>query len=355
MASPTIGLDIGSAGIRAAEVHVGKGGPVLRRFGQVGLPAGAVRDGEVVDPAAVAVALKDLWGQAGLKGKKVAVGVAHGKGKVVVRRAELAWMTPKELRAGLAYQVADVLPMPVDQAVVDYHQLEEFTDAEGRRMLRVVLVAVARDLVGSLVDAVQQAGLSPTSVDLAPFALLRALAEPDHLGLTDTGEVLVDVGADVTNLVVHSGGVPGFVRIVDKGGAAFTEAVAERLGVAVDEAERLKTQHGVPQPPVGLEAHPAARALDHVVGSFVDEVRGTVDFYAAQPHAVPLRRLVLCGGGSLLQGLAQRLATATNLQVEYGSPLARMEVGDTGLSPEQLQYVAPMTGIGVGLALGAAA
>ena len=56
-----MGLDIGTSGVRAAELSFGKGGVTLDRFGQVALPPGAVRDGEVVDPDAVATAIKQLW------------------------------------------------------------------------------------------------------------------------------------------------------------------------------------------------------------------------------------------------------------------------------------------------------
>ena len=56
-----IGLDIGTSGVRAAELSFGKGGITLEKFGQVAVPEGAVRDGEVLDTVAVAAAIKQLW------------------------------------------------------------------------------------------------------------------------------------------------------------------------------------------------------------------------------------------------------------------------------------------------------
>ena len=98
-------------------------------------------------------------------------------------------------------------------------------------------VVLARDADEPLADAVTQAGLTPVSVDLTPFAVLRALAPVDELGLDVVeAEALVDIGASVTNIVVHQGGVPRFVRILLMGGADITDAVAERLGVPLDQA-----------------------------------------------------------------------------------------------------------------------
>jgi type IV pilus assembly protein PilM len=351
---PAVGLDIGASGVRAAELSFGKGPATLERFGQVALPPGAVRDGEIVDADAVAHAVRQLWSQAKFSNKKVALGVANQR--VIVRQVDLPWLPLPELRKSLAYQVQDFVPMPVEQAILDVHPLEEFAGDGGARMLRVLLVAAARDMVDSMIDTVGRAGLSVSMVDLTPFALLRAVSRHDQLGLSGTTEALIEVGASVTNIVVHQGGIPRFVRILLMGGGDLTEAVAERMGVPHEQAESVKQQLGIaPQPGTPVGDHPAARVLENSGSTFVDEVRGSLDYYLAAQQATPIGRIVLSGGGSQLAGLAQRLSTATRLPVELGNPLASLRVGKTGLSPEQLSYVAPLAAVPVGLAMGVAA
>lgn len=351
-----MGLDIGTSGVRAAELSLGKGVATLERFGQVALPPGAVRDGEVVDVPAVSAALKQLWGSARFSTKKVVLGVANQK--VIVRQADLPWLPPAEMRKALSFQVQDLIPMPADQAILDFHPLEEFTNEAGGQMVRVLLVAASRDMVASSMAAAHGAGLSPQQVDLTPFAVLRSMAEPSSLGLASEAEALVDVGASVTNIVVHQAGVPRFVRILLMGGQNVTDAVAERMGVPVDQAESVKQQMGMsPAPltaPLPPEAHPAARVIEQSGSAFVDEVRGSLDYYLSQPGATRLGRLVLTGGGGQLGGLAQRLAVATRLPVQPGSPLPSLRLGKVGLSPEQLSYVAPLVAVPVGLAMGVA-
>lgn len=349
---PVVGLDIGTSGVRAAELKVGKHGTVLERFGQVALPPGAVRDGEVLDTDAVADAVRQLWAQARFRSKRVVVGVANQK--VVVRQVDLPWMPTKELRSSLAFQVQDFVPMPLDQAILDFHPLEEFTSDTGARMVRVLLVAAARDMVGNALEAVTKAGLQPSMVDLTSFALLRALAgSGSGVGVVHA-EALVDVGASVSNIVVHQGGVPRFVRILLMGGADITDAVAERLGVDGEEAESLKQSLGLTPPSGQAQAHPAARAIETAGAAFVEEVRGSLDYYMGQPGSARVDRVVLSGGGSRLQGLAERLAVATRLPVEVARPMSLLTVGKTGLTDEQLAYVEPVVAVPVGLAMGVA-
>ena len=348
MAGKVVGLDIGTSGVRAAELSLGRGAATLERFGQVALPAGAVHDGEVVDSAAVGAALKQLWAQAKFSSKKVVLGVANQK--VVVRQVDVPWLPEDELRKSLAFQVADFIPMAAAEAIRDFHPLEEFTNDSGGRMLRMLLVAASRDMVGNALAAVKLAGLDPHMVDLTSFAVLRSMVGEGSVA-TPTAEALVDVGASVTNIVVHQGGVPRFVRILMLGGADITSAVAERLGVPQDQAEAVKQQTGLQLTP-NNDAHPAQRAIEASGSAFVDEVRGSLDYFMAQPGATRIDRIVLSGGGSLLAGLAERLQAATRLPVHAARPMAQLKIGKTGLTPQQLAYVEPMVTVPVGLAMG---
>ena len=84
------------------------------------------------------------------------------------------------------------------------------------------------------------------------------------------------------------------------------------------------------------------------------EVRGMLNYYASQPGAPRIGRVVLSGGGSLLGGLVERLGYATRLPVELARPMSVLTMGRTGLTDEQLQHVEPVVTVPVGLALGVA-
>jgi type IV pilus assembly protein PilM len=341
-----IGLDIGTSVVRAVELSLGRNGITLERFGQLVLPPDAVDDGQVVDPEAVAKALRKLWSATKLSHKRVVLGVANQR--VIVRQLELPWLQRSELAASLPFQVQDLLPMPVDQAVLDFFPVEELTDSSGARTLKGLLVAAARETVLANVRATELAGLRVESVDLTPFAVLRSLGR--QTGAEVETEALIDIGARVTNIVVHSGGVPRFVRILLVGGQDVTDAVAEQLKVPLAQAELLKQQAGVGFDE-GLEE--VVRTVAGTAQDFVTEIRGSLDYYAASNPTAPVERLVVTGGGSRLDGILDRLAAATRLPVTSGDPMASLRIGNTGLDDAQLQFVTPLAAVPVGLAMGA--
>jgi type IV pilus assembly protein PilM len=347
VARKVVGLDIGTTAVRAAEVSVRRGQVVLERIGQAGLPGGAVVDGEVIDPAAVAAALKDLWRRTRISNRRVIIGVANQR--VVVRLVDLPWMQPNELRSSLAFQAGDYLPIPVDQTELDYAVVGEHEAAGGQRLLRVLLVAAQKEMLAGHLQAVRLAGLRPAGIDLNPIALLRSLGPVAGFG--EGAEALVDVGARVTNMVVHDNGVLRFVRILLMGGEDVTSTLERVLELDHDAAERAKLAASA-----GEEVEPEAGDLvTQRLDVFVEEVRGSLDFYRSQQDATPLGRVVVSGGGSLLGPLVERLQAAAGVPVERGRTLAGVRVGRLGLDAEALAELEPTLAVPVGLAMGAVA
>ncbi|MGH3664709.1 MAG: type IV pilus assembly protein PilM [Egibacteraceae bacterium] len=351
MTTGVIGLDIGSSAVRAVQVAPGRGPATLERLGQVLLPVGAVRDGEIVEPAAVADALKALWSRYGFKTRKVLLGMANQQ--VVVRQLDLPYLPDAEMRQSLPYQVQDAIPIQVEQAILDFHTLEVYETEEGQRFSRILLVAAHRQTVQSVIDVVRKAKLEPVGVDLNAFAVLRSLAPGNETDPYE-GELLIDVGASVTNVVVHEAGVPRFVRILLMGGAAITDDLMSSLNLPYEEAEQVKATTGVSDG-YSVGAERGSRVITERANRFVDEIRGSLDYYRAQADAIPVGRIVLSGGASQLPNLRERIADTMRLPVDRGHPMQSLKIGKLGLTSDQLVEAEPYLAVAVGLALGAVA
>lgn len=349
MAARVVGLDIGTHAVRAAELVLGRDGATLARFGQVVLERGAVVDGEVADPPAVAAAIKRLWSEAGFKTKSVIVGV--GNQRVVVRQAELSDMSEDDLRSALQFEAQELIPMPVEESLLDFQILERFTGPEGEARMRILLVAAQRDMVRSLLAAVEGADLEPLVVDVVPFALLRAVASTGTTILDEqpTSEAIVSIGAGVTTVLVHESGVPRFVRILTIGGTTLTESVAAELGVELDEAEDLK-RRADPASAIAEEARAGQLVADRL-GPLLEEIRGSLDFYLAQADAAPVDRLVLTGGASRTPGLQDRLEALIRMPIVSAHPLERLTIGRLGIPETELLDAEPLLAVPIGLAL----
>lgn len=344
-----IGLDIGTSAVRAVELSTRRGVDTIVRLGQVQLPSGAVRDGEVVDAAAVTEAIRTLWGKYGFKGRKVALGVANQQ--VVVRQVELPYLPEAELRQSLPFQVQEFIPIPVEHASLDCSILEHYENEAGERFSRVLVVAAHREMVDSLLEAVSGAKLEPTLLDLDAFALLRSLASDSVLDDAG-GEMIIGIGASVTNIIVHELGVPRFVRVLTMGGNVINEGLAASGELSPEEVEQIKASTGLVTDDFAFDEH--ARIIKERANKFVDEIRGSLDYYAAQADAIKVRRAVVTGGGSRLRNLDQRLAEVLGIPVEAGHAFQHVGVGKVGLDDAQLAEAQHFLSVAVGLAQGVA-
>lgn len=351
--SRVIGLDIGSSGVRAAELEFGSGGPkgknapTLVRFGHVPLPLGAVRDGEVVQTSLVSQALRELWSHAKFESKDVVLGV--GNQRVVVRDFDIPWMPASEIKSALPFQVSEALPMAMDDALLDFYATGEGEGPQGRT-LHGMLVAAQRATVSANVVAVEGAGLHPTMVDLNGFALLRALARGDAARGTTA---FVDIGASITTVVIAVQGAPRLVRFLPSGGHNVTGAIANVLKIAPADAEELKRQVGIGFA-VGPDYADAAEAISTVTRTLVESIRNTFVYFTSNNPGSVIDLVVLTGGGSHLPGLGQYLSSSTRLAVALGDPLASLRNGKNA-SRDSLRGNESLVAIPVGLAYGVAA
>jgi type IV pilus assembly protein PilM len=343
-----VGLDIGTSAVRAAEVSSGKNGLTLSKFGQVALPPGSVVDGEIRDAGSVSHAISTLFKRHKISSKKVVVGVANQR--VVVRQVDLPYLEEKDFRSSIKFQVAEHIPMPVDDAEIDYQILADYETAESGHMMRVLIVAAATDMVEQFVDTVTAAGLRPTGVDLIPFAVARAVSDAarGEVGL-DGAEAIVDVGAGVTNVLIHQNGEAQFVRILLTGGDHATSEIAEEMDIPFDEAEAHKLDLHT-----GAGDKQAAEIVARCVGNLVQEIQGSLDYYLGLEEAQPIRSVLLTGGGSLTPGLGRALEASLDMDVFGAVPLQQVDAKKTGLSEGQISQVEPVAAAALGLAMGRA-
>src|ERR671938_145006 len=232
--SRTIGLDIDRGSIKAVQISGAGGVYALQHVGYHRLPPGTILDGEVADHDLLAAEIKEFWDSHSFNGKAVTLGVSNQK--VVVRLLDFPHMAQADLQGAISFEAQDHIPMPLDEAVLDYVVLgprEERSDLD-----RVLVVAAQREMISRYTSAVRTGGLRPAGVDVKALSLTRSTLPDPFFG--DEGAILLlDVGAEITNLVVADRGNPVLTRFVPFGLVDFVASVVELADLPEDEGEML--------------------------------------------------------------------------------------------------------------------
>jgi type IV pilus assembly protein PilM len=368
-----VGLDIEAGSVAATELRV-NGSVDVVRYGVASLEPGVFREGEVSDPEALGDALKELFSKQKLS-RSVRLGIANQR--VAVRTLRLpAIEKADELETAIRFQAQDHIPMPLDQAVLDWHVVGHSNGPDGQRQIDVVAVAARRDMLAAVMEALQRASLKAIGIDHSAFGMIRALQHAEHSSVgaanyvaapsapsyeeriasqgmaetpnADGGELPAPAKlycnlGDVTNLAVAQGTTCLFTRISGFGVEGIAQRLAERRQLTLEHARRWLLHVGLESTVESVdgdaETVAAAReALAEGAGKLADELRLSLDFYAAQEGAVAVEGVVVCGPGTTIPGLVERLQRELGRPFDIGRPRALGRLDGAAASRLTLSY-----------------
>jgi type IV pilus assembly protein PilM len=351
-----VGLKIGASQVAAARVSNG-GSPQLLQFARESLADGVVVGGELRDVEALTQALKDLFGKNKLPKRGVRLGIANNR--IGVRTFEIAGIDdPRQLANAIRFRAQETLPIPLEEAVLDWQVLAEWKDEEtGELTRRVLLVVAYRELVDRYVAACRKAGIKLAGIDLEAFAMLRALTPPPAPDAPEaTGaQVVVNVGHDRSTFAVSNGKACEFTRVLGWGGQSLSVAIARVLDATPAEVTHVKHALSLAaqaEPPEGVAPETMNLARDAVLRelqSFARELVSSLRFYQNQPGSLGIGALVLTGGSAHMPGLADELQRLIGVPVRVGDPLNRLVLPKKFQEPHDFPLGSLTVAIGLGI------
>jgi type IV pilus assembly protein PilM len=339
-----VGLDIGSAAVKAVELKTGgKGGAEyqLVNIGVEPLPPEAIVDGAIMDSGAVIDAIQRVFQQQKIKTGDVAVGVSGNA--VIVKKISLPQMSAEELSESIHWEAEQYIPFDIQDVAIDYEVID---GGAGGGNMDVLLVACKKDKISDYTSVISQAGKTPSIVDVDVFALQNCYEI--NYG-SDPGRViaLLNVGASVMNINIVKGGTSVFNRDIAVGGNQYTDAIQKDLNLSFDQAESLKRGGRVE----GAAVENLPPILQAVSENIALEVQKTFDFFKATSQEDRIDRVFLSGGTSKVHGLRELIAERFDAGVEIMNPFNNVTYNPRDFDPDFIAEVGPSAAIAVGLAV----
>ncbi len=329
-----LGLDIGSSGIKAVELSTAGAQPVITNFGYEEVGAGGTE--------ATVRALSTLVERCRFRAPRIVTSVSGRS--VIVRYVNVREMPDEDLKRSMQYEADKYIPFSTTEVVIDCQRLPGVEPATGE--MKVLLVAVKRNLIEEHLDILKSAGLHPSIIDVDSFALGNAfnLCFGEEVKQEERPKVraLIDIGASKTNINILSGLESRFTREVYVAGHDFTEAISRRLSVDPFEVERLKKE------PSGRESE-IQEAIGSVLDDLQSEIQLSFDFYENE-FEQEVDEILLSGGSSVVSGVLESFSQAFNRPVQKWAPTERLSLSLSPERAEQARNVGPQLAVVVGLA-----
>jgi len=357
---PPIGIDITNEFILAVELAAVKNQPgqiELVRMASTRTPENAVRDGEVVDPARVAAKIKELLAENEFKSRKVITAVS-GQAAIIRPRIKFPAIPIKELKEVVMHDAERYIPFPIQDVYIDF-QVTGTVEEEGMSKYDVLLVTAQKQLIDTYLETFAQADLDLVSVDVASFAVMRALArssDEDEAENEEQLDVLILIRGETTDLNVIQNGAPLFSRSIPLGSSTFIETIASNMGLELEEAidiyERLEI------PVIGDEefedplVERAAEEIRFLLKDLTGEIQKSIEyFHQSQQEYTRIQHLILSDRGAKIKRLDQFFSHQLGIDVEIADPIKNLYFDENAFSQEYLRENATLFATAIGLAL----
>lgn len=338
-AKPTVGICVGAASVKVAEVKkVGKTWKLVR-FGLNQLPEDSVVNREVFNPVAVTGAIQAALNQAHIVSKNVVTGM--GGSSIILKRMTVEVQKVSELQDAVFWEAEQYLPFDPSEVSMDFHMISRGKDAK----TDVLFVAAKLSVMDGFTAAVEGAGLKVKIVDTEYFAL-QNIFEANYDARPGEAVALVDIGASTLKVLVIHDGVPVFTKESPLGGRNLTAEIQRQMNLGLADAEALKIGQGR-----GAVPQEIAELTQVAVENFATEIRRALDFYNASSSGAPVSYILVTGGSSQIPQLSKGIEEHVGLPVQLLNPFARIGYDEKVFTPELIASIAPVISVPLGYAL----
>lgn len=325
-----VGLDIGTYSIKAISLKNVPNDSILTAYNMKNITTG---EGSVpIDQL-----IKDVLDEVDLQPERVNISLSGPD--VIVRFITFPKMNKEQLENALKFEAEKYIPFDVNDVVLDFIILG---DAPESGQMNVLLVAVKREPIDSIVKTIEKLKMSVNIIDIDPFAVFNAF-NASNKALENEGCAFLDLGHTHTDVLITTGTVPCFMRQIQIAGKDISSSISKGLSVNPEVAEEYKRAPGDDVKSAVMEA------TESVLDELVNEIQLSFGYFENKHNKVI--KNTYCSGGMIAQeGVIDYIGNKLGVKVNKWNPVDNVKI-DEAISRSDINTVSSQLAVGIGLAL----
>jgi len=344
----SIGIDISDLSVKAVVLE--KNGKEINFifFKKFELLKGAVEKGDIKNEqevvGAVQKVFQSLKQEKKIKVKKIAVSLPEEKSFVDIIKLPVLKETDK-IASIVSFEAENVIPFPLADVYFDFEKIE--TTAKIAKCQEVILSACPKKIVDGYLKIFQKIDKTPCVMEVESFSVARAITEKNFFY---SPFLLVDFGLTRTTLAIFAGKNLRFTCTICPSSEQLTKSIASFFGVSESAGEEIKKKEGL------LGKKDVFEAAIPFLHDMVGQIKHYIDYYKTHwpkcqefSSANSLKKILLCGEGANLKGLAEFLSEELSIEVEKADCLVNIGQKKMLQKLEKEDFLGFATAIGLAL------
>jgi len=334
-----LGVDIGTSGIKIVELVKDNSEAKLVSYGFSENKVEGVKNDWKIDVDKTARTIEKICKESGMHSRKAIASLPSFS--VFSSIINLTNINDKDLQSAVQWEAKKVIPLSLEEMILDWRIIGgSGAISEKKDDIKVFLTGAPRVLVKRYLDIFKAVQINLYSLETETFSLIRVL-----LGNDKSSVMIVDLGANTTNISIVENGIPMLSRSIDIGGRTITKAISNNLNIAIERAEQFKYDLGIRSFNSREDVIP--KTIIENISPILNEIKYTLTLFQSK-NEVHVEKIILAGGGSMLINLASYLSKILNIKVIIGDPWARISY------PTDLKSSLDEIGVKLTVALGLA-
>ncbi|OHA04466.1 MAG: hypothetical protein A2934_00710, partial [Candidatus Sungbacteria bacterium RIFCSPLOWO2_01_FULL_47_10] len=314
-----VGIDVGASSVKVVELRKEKDRAVLKSYGELKTAPYFKRTAEEISGTGgflryletdIAAMLHDVLRESNITSKQAVFSIPTVSAFIML--IDFPRLPPEEINAAIPFEVKRYVPIPLSEISLDW----EIIDEEEEKKLKVLFVAVPKEIINKYKRIGDLAKLDIRAVEVENFSFNRSLARRDH----DTPTAIIHLGAQTTNITITKKGIIRASHNLERGSHEITRMLSRALTIDIARAEEFKRSMGLSDRP---EEKEIVDVIAPVADSLFREILRIINSYNRSTiHKV--ERLILSGGGANLPGLVDLVTKLSTLETARANPFSKV-------------------------------
>lgn len=325
MSKKVISIETGVQWTKVALVDYRKKNPPVHEAFAFRTPEHAVEDGYIRDKDSLARALKEELVRRQILEKDVVFTLSSSK--VVTREVMIPYVKDNKIKGIIDAQSRDYFPMDISGYTISYSKMDVVED-DGKKQLKLLLVAIPDNLLGNYVSFAQLAGLKVETFDYIGNGCIQLMCD----SFVDNA-MIIQLEEQATVISILENKKLAFQRVTPYGYGATISAVVDHPILGIDDEEKafdFLLEHNVifNKPSMPDNGDPAQQAIDQAQADEAYEdlaeslryhlriANTALDYYQNQVKKEFVGNVYLVGDGSRFAGIHKLFAQELPLPLQ---------------------------------------
>jgi type IV pilus assembly protein PilM len=353
-----LGIDLGTAGIKIAQVTKEKNKFKLENYGIIQTPSyknfirfsGSPGEAKEADQEKIiSEKIKKLAEISKFTTKNAVIGLPSSSTFISVIELPID-LSEKELKQAIPFEAKQYIPVPIEEVVLGWEILKKnivkeknlYVDKEKSRW-QILLIATHKKTIERINRIVEGADLNLIAVEMEALANARSILKEDT-----ANSCIIDIGHKNSDISIIENSITKISRSIELSSSTITQALSREIGINYEKAEALKIETGLKNLGTGDKVSPV---IITVIDQLVQEAQKVIRLFEFSDEENPrkITKVYLAGATARMPNLASYIKNQINLPVEVANPWNDMLIPN-GLQPI-LQKIASSFTIATGLAM----